>query len=387
MPVTVGLMLQSLLLSFLLLGLMALGIPLDQQLAKIFEKINFNVLLLEGLLSFLIFAGALFVKNEEILEVKVEIAVFALAGVILSTGIIGGGLYAAAQMLGLSIRPLYCFLFGALISPTDPVAVLPTLRNLGIHDRLNAQIAGEAMFNDGVGIVLFLSLLAFIKEGSPNGPTGVTLLFLQETAGGIIFGLLLGWLGYSLMKTVDNYQLEILITLAIVSGGYSMATVMNISGPLAMVLAGLFIGGRGRKLAMSERTRDNLDRFWELVEEMLNAILFTLIGLEILVIVPRLTPTHLIIGSVAIPLVLAGRYLSIGSLRSILRRRNSFASRSVQIMTWSGLRGAIPIALAISIPAGSERTIILFATYLVVAFSILVQGTTLNHLVTWHQRQ
>ena len=193
------------------------------------------------------------------------------------------------------------------------MAVLPTLRSLGIPDRLSAQIAGEAMFNDGIAIVMFLSLMALAGGDGNMGAADVLLLFLRETVGGVVFGVLLGWLGYLLMKSVDNYQLEILITLAMVSGGYSLATVLEISGPLAMVLAGLLIGGRGRKFAMSDRTRENLDRFWELVEEMLNAILFTLIGLEILVIVAqRLTLTHLAIGLLAIPLVLLARYLSDG---------------------------------------------------------------------------
>jgi CPA1 family monovalent cation:H+ antiporter len=385
LQLTIGLMLQSLLLSVLLMVLLGLGVDTVTPVRQILAQIDFNRLLLEGMLSFLLFAGSLFVKNEELLNVKVDIALFATAGVVISTALIGSGLLLASQLLGLGIGPIHCFLFGALISPTDPVAVLPVLRSHGIGDNLNAQIGGESLFNDGIGVVLFLSLLPV--NGALRGAEEALFLFVREAAGGILFGVVLGWLGYLLIKSVDNYQLEILLTLAVVTGGYSLATALQVSGPLAMVMAGLLIGGPGRRLAMSERTRKNLDRFWELVEEILNAILFTLIGLEILAIIPRLTRPLIVAGLVGIPLVLLARYLSVGAIAFFLRCRGTYEAGSVSIMTWSGLRGGIPIALALSVPEAPERDTLLVATYAVVAFSILVQGSTLRYLLAFHSRR
>ncbi|GFO70224.1 sodium:proton antiporter [Geomonas limicola] len=382
LPTTIGLMLQSLVCSVLLLVLQAAGIPIAEPVRQALAQIDFDQLLLEGLLSFLLFAGALFVKNEELLEVKWDIAVFATVGVLISTGLIGGMLWWACRLFELPIRPLYCFLFGALISPTDPVAVLPILRAQGISRQLDAQIAGEALFNDGIGIVLFLTLLTLSGGAAVHG-SDVVWLLVKEAAGGLGFGALLGWIGYRLMKSVDNYQLEILITLALVSGGYALALLAGVSGALAMVVAGLLVGGPGRRLAMSKRTRDNLDRFWELVEELLNSVLFTLIGLEMLAIVTRIDATHILAALLSIPLVLLARMLSVGSIRILLRCFGSLIPHSWPIMTWSGLRGGISIALALSLPRSGERSVVLVATYAVVAFSILVQGSTLKYLVAW----
>ncbi|MBJ6726090.1 cation:proton antiporter [Geomesophilobacter sediminis] len=381
LPTMIGLMLQSLAFSLLLMGLSYLGVDIVQPVQKIFERINFNVLFLEGLLSFLLFAGALFVKVEELLDVKFDIAILSVAGVVVSAGMIGGALYGISELLGLQLRPVFCFLFGALISPTDPVATLPILRRLGVSARVNAMIAGESLFNDGVGIVLFLSLMVLTQDTGPVSVGEVAALFCREAVGGAFYGALLGWVGYLLIKSVDNFRLEILITLALVSGGYSLATVLHVSGPLAMVVAGLLIGGRGRKLGMSERTRRNLDLFWDLVEDLLNAILFTLIGLEVLVISRSLTVIHLLTALVAVPLVIVARYLSVVLLGSLLHLRRGISLRTAFIMTWGGLRGGIPVALALTIPEGRERTVFLFATYVVVVFSILVQGFTLKHVV------
>jgi len=381
LPTTTALMLQSLVLSLVLMALLALGVDIARPARAVLAGIDFDVLLLEGLLSFLLFAGALFVKLEQLLDVKFNIALFAVVGVVVSTVVIGALLWGGIVLFHLEIRPLYAFLFGALISPTDPVAVLPTLRRLGVPKRVDAQIAGESLFNDGIGIVVFLSLLRLTRGGDGGGGEEVILLFLREAVGGVVFGTLIGWTGYFVMKSVDDYQLEILITLALVSGGYSLALFLDVSGPLAMVMAGLLIGGRGRQKAMSARTRENLDRFWELVEEMLNAILFTLIGLEVLVISSRLTAMHVAVGLLAIPVVLAARCLSVLVVGVLARLRGPVAWHNVWVMTWGGLRGGIPIALALSLPAVPERSVLLFATYTVVAFSILVQGTTLKRLV------
>lgn len=382
---TIALMLQSLLLSVALMILLTFGIDIFAPVQLILARIDFNHLLLEGLLSFLLFAGALFVKNEELLNVKLDIAVFATVGVIISTALIGGLLFLISCLIGLHIRPIYCLLFGALISPTDPVAVLPILRSHGIPGRLNAQIAGEALFNDGIGIVLFLTLFS-MTGGNTIGPADIMLLFIREAVGGLAFGVALGWFGYTVIKSIDNYQLEILITLALVSGGYSLAILLEISGPLAMVMAGLLIGGPGRRHAMSERTRENLDRFWELVEEMLNSVLFTLIGLEVLLIFRQLSVTDVVAALIIVPLVLLARLASVSIIGFFLRCRGSLVPHTIKIMTWSGLRGGIAIALALSLPDVPERAALLFSTYAVVVFTILVQGLTLKHLLAWQRR-
>jgi monovalent cation:H+ antiporter, CPA1 family len=381
LPVIAGLVLQSLIFSLLLALLMMLGVDIVSPARRFVGTINFDIFFLQGILSFLLFAGALFVKVEELVSVRFSIGLFAVAGVVISASIVGAGFYGISELLGLKLRPVSCLLFGALISPTDPVAVLPTLRRIGIPERLSATIAGEALFNDGVGIVLFLSLLAVAQSGTPPGFGEVASIFVRQSVGGLLFGSLLGWLGFYLMKTVDNFRLEILITLALVTGGYSLARTLDVSGPLAMVMAGLLIGGRGRKLAMSEETRRNLDDFWDLVEAFLNAILFTVIGLEVLVLGGGLTRIHLASALLAIPLVLIGRYLSVLPLGWLLRLRGRFSLHDVSIMTWSGLRGGIPIALAMSLSETAERGVILVSTYVVVLFSTMVQGSLLERLV------
>lgn len=381
LPVTVGLMLQSLVFSLLLAFSMRLGVDVMTPALQVMNRIDFDVLFLQGLLGFLIFAGALFVKVEELLNVKLSIALFAIAGVLVSAGVIGGSFYLLTRLLGLDLELAHCLILGAIMSPTDPVAVLPTLRSLGIPDRLNAWIAGEALFNDGIGIVVFVTLLGMAGSGGEPQLAQLGTMFAQQALGGVVFGSLLGWAGYLLIKSVDNYRLEILITLALVTGGYSLARLFGVSGPLAMVMTGLLIGGRGRKLAMSEHTRDNLDQFWDLVEKYLNAILFTLIGLEVLVLSSRLSLVHVCTGLLAIPLVLLGRFLSVLAVGAFVRLREPFSLRDAFIMTWSGLRGGIAIALAMSLPRGMGLGTLVITTYIVVLFSILVQGPTLKYLV------
>lgn len=381
LPPTVGLMLLSLVFSLLLWLLMGLGIDVMTPAQQVMSRIDFDVLFLQGILSFLLFAGALFVKVEELLNVKLSIALFAIAGVLVSAGVIGGAFHLLSLLLGLKVSLEQSLLFGAIMSPTDPVAVLPTLRSLGIPDRLNALIAGEALFNDGIGIVLFLAIFALVQGSSQPTLLWVFGTFVTQAAGGLVFGSLLGWLGFLLIKSVDNYRLEILITLALVSGGYSLALLIGVSGPLSMVVAGLLIGGRGRKLAMSEHTREHLDQFWDLVEKYLNAILFTLIGLEVLVLSSRLSLVHIGTGLLVIPVVLLGRFLSVLAVGGLVRLREPFSLRDAYIMTWSGLRGGIAIALAVSLPRGEGLHILVMATYIVVLFSILVQGPTLARLL------
>ena len=285
LPTTIGIMLISLLLSIALLLIGKLGWPALQVEAQNFLRgIDFHQALMHGMLSFLLFAGALHINLSELAKQKSVIIALATFGVLTSTFIIGGLSYWMLNALGLEISFLYCLLFGALISPTDPIAVLSILKSAGVSKTLEVKVAGESLFNDGVGVVVFLVLLGLATGGSSATPGGIGLLFIQEAAGGILFGMLSGLAVYWLLKSVNQYQVEVLLTLALVMGGYALATAIHVSGPIAVVIAGLFIGNQGRIFAMSDETRAHLDQFWELVDEVLNAVLFVLIGLEVLVL-------------------------------------------------------------------------------------------------------
>lgn len=380
LPVTVGLMLQSLLFSLLLMLLSRLGLDFTDIARDFLQRIDFNEVLLEGILSFLLFAGALFVDPDDLLQVKRDVALLAVVGVLVSTAVVAFGIRKISILAQQPVGLASCLLFGALISPTDPVAVLATLKKTKISRTLHARITGEALFNDGIGIVLFLALLPSAQGQWLPGLADMGIIFARQTIGGIIYGGAIGWFCYLLLKSVDDYQLEILITLALVSGGYSLARILGVSGPLAMVTAGLLIGGRGRRLAMSRRTRENLDRFWELVEEMLNAVLFTLIGLEVLLLAPHLSSSHLLLAAAAVPLTLLARWISAGGLALLLKSMKPLPKGSISIMTWSGIRGGISIALALSLPPSADRSLLIFATYLTAVFSILVQGTAIHRI-------
>ena len=306
------------------------------------------------------------------------ITILASVGVLSSTFIIGGLSWWLLGLLGTPIPFLYCMLFGALISPTDPIAVLGILKTANVSKSLETKIAGESLFNDGVGVVVFLVLLGIATSGEVSA-SGVALLFAEEAIGGALFGLAIGWLAYRMLASVDNYQVEILITLALVMGGYTLAGALHLSGPIAIVVAGLLIGNHGRMFAMSNRTREHLDAFWELLDEILNAVLFVLIGLEVLAL--EFQSAWLIAGVALIPSVLFARFVSVGLPLSVMRRRRSFSRHAVKILTWGGLRGGISVALALSLPAGAERDLILAVTYVVVVFSILVQGLTVGRLI------
>jgi CPA1 family monovalent cation:H+ antiporter len=283
-----------------------------------------------------------------------------------------------SEWLGLGLPFIYCLLFGALISPTDPIAVLSILKTTGAPKSLETKITGESLFNDGIGVVVFLVLLG-VATGGELTAGHVAGLFLQEAVGGLVFGLLLGALGYYLLKNVDEYQVEVLITLALVMGGYSLAAALHLSGPIAVVVAGLMIGNHGRQLAMSEQTRQNLDTFWELLDEILNAVLFVLIGLELLLITYH--QEYLIASVLLIPIVLLARFISVGVPIKLFSLRRTFTRNVTKLMTWGGLRGGISVALALSLPEGPERDLILAVTYSVVIFSIAVQGLTIAPLV------
>jgi len=379
LPTSIGLMLIALLMSLSLIVLNRLGLDLAPQVTLLLESIDFSEVLMHGMLSFLLFAGALHVNINDLARQKWVITLLATFGVVVSTLIIG---YASSWVLGrfgIELPLIYCMLFGALISPTDPIAVLGILKTAGVSKSLETKITGESLFNDGVGVVVFVVLLGIASGEYQESFGNVMELLAQEVLGGIVFGLVTGVIAFLMLKNVDNYQVEILITLALVTGGYALAHRLHVSGPIAIVVAGLLIGNHGRLLAMSDKTREHLDLFWELVDAILNGILFVLIGLEVLVL--AITVHYVVAGIFIIPVVLVARFISVGLPVSILSIRREFSPDAVRIMTWGGLRGGISIALALSLPGGLERDTILTVTYIVVVFSILVQGLTISRMV------
>lgn len=381
LPTTIGVMLIALLSSLVLLALGRMGLGFPHLLAQAVGRIDFDATVMRGMLGFLLFAGALHVDLDRLTKQGRVVGSLATAGVVLATVLIGTGSWYLFTGLGLQVPLIYCFLFGALISPTDPIAVLGVLKQVDAPHSIETKIAGEALFNDGVGVVVFLALFEIVSGGHDVTATSVLLTFAQEAIGGVLFGLAIGYIAYRMLKSVDNYQVEVLITLALVMGGYALADWLHTSGPLAMVVAGLLIGNRGRSHAMSASTEQHIDTFWELIDEILNAALFVLIGLEILALTFR--PEHLVAGLVAIPMVLLARLISVAVPVTILRRVRSFSPHAVKVLTWSGLRGGISVALALSLPAGAERDLLVTATYAVVTFSILVQGVTIGPLLRY----
>lgn len=378
LPTTIGLMLVALVFSLALLLIDHLGTGLGPRVRVILERIDFSDTLLQGMLSFLLFAGALHIDLADLSKNKGVIAILATLGVLGSTLLIGAGSYVAFGWLGLGMPFLVCVLFGALISPTDPIAVLAILKTASVPKALSTQIAGESLFNDGVAVVVFVALLR-LSTGAAGADAGaVAILFVREVAGGVALGLVCGWIAYRLLRRVDDYQVEILLTLALVVGGYALARRLHVSGPIAVVVAGLLIGNHGRALAMSDRTRENLDKFWELVDELLNAVLFVLIGLEVILV--KLDSQLLLAAAVAALLVLGARFVTVGLPLVLLRQRWGIARGSVRLLTWGGLRGGISVALALTLPPGPHREAILAITYGVVVASILVQGLSIKLL-------
>lgn len=379
MPPTIGLMLLSVMFSLGLIVLAAAGLEPLNKAQILVQELNFNKILLGGMLSFLLFAGSLHININDLAEKGLEIGIFATVGTLGSTILMGLMSYALFNLLGFDVAFIYCLLFGALISPTDPIAVMGILRQAGAPKSLETKITGESLFNDGIGVVVFIAILELVESGHSLEAGRLILFFLEEGVGGILFGLVIGYAAYRVLKSVDNYQVEILVTLAVATGGYALAQTIHTSGPLAIVTAGLLIGNQGRKFAMSNRTREHLDTFWELIDEILNAVLFVLIGFEVLVI--TLSGSFLLAGFLSIPLILIARTISIGGPVQILKLFRKFSPDAVKVLVWGGLRGGISVALALSLPAGPEREVILTATYVVVVFSILVQGLTIKRLI------
>ncbi|HET6603512.1 MAG TPA: sodium:proton antiporter [Xanthomonadaceae bacterium] len=379
LPTTIGVMLIALALALALAVLDRVGIALVDEVTAVLAAIDFDEALLHGMLSFLLFAGALHVNLEDLRRHKWVVATLASFGVLISTALVGLSAWLLFQAMGLGIGLIWCLLFGALISPTDPIAVLATLKRVGAPKALEIKIAGESLFNDGVGVVVFIVLLGIATGQAETTAAAIAEIFLLEAVGGAVFGLALGLVGYQLLKSVDSYEVEVLLTLAMVTGGYALAYHLHLSAPIAIVVAGLMIGNQGRAFAMSDNTRERLDEFWELVDEILNAVLFLLIGIEVLVLTFDLQ--RLLAGVALVPVVLAIRFVSVGTPIALFRLRREFPPRTIRILTWGGLRGGISVALALSLPAGPIREQLLMATYVIVLFSLLVQGLTISRLL------
>lgn len=381
LPNTIGIMVVSLLFSLALVLLGNLGFTNGEELASnIIRQIDFDDTLLNGMLGFLLFAGAMHINLKDLLEYKWTIGLLASAGVITSMFLVAGAAYFIFQLFGFSVPFIFCLLFGSLISPTDPIAVMGILKTAGASKSLEIKIAGESLFNDGVAIVIFLAIFGMAINGDEFSLQHIGLLFVQEAFGGALFGIACGWLTLQMLKRVDNYQVEVLLTLALVAGGSTAAAGLHLSAPIAVVMAGLMIGNHGRRNAMSNTTVQHLDTFWELIDEILNAVLFLIIGLEVMVLSHDLTIW--MAGVVMAFAVLLARFISVGSPVFFMRKMGrDFNPHAVKILTWGGLRGGISVALALSIPAGPERDLIVPVTYVIVLISILLQGLTIGKLV------
>jgi len=380
LPTTIGVMVIAMLasLGLYLVGLMGF-MDVHQQAISLLAEVDFNQTLLHGMLSFLLFAGALHVNLNQLRQQKWVILSLATVGVCISTFLVGTATYYLLTILSCHLPYIYCLLFGALISPTDPIAVMATVKRLGVSSELETTISGESLFNDGVGVVVFTVLLMLLQTNAELNAAHVGFIFLEEAVGGIVFGLILGAIGYYLLNTIDNYKVEVLITLALVMGGYGLAMALHTSGPIAVVVAGLIIGNMVRKHAMSDQTRQSVDDFWELIDEMLNVILFALIGLEMLII--PFESQWLIAGVLLILVVILVRVVSVGLPIQLIRLKAKLAPNLVKILVWGGLRGGISVALALSLPDGESRDLVLFITYVIVVFSIVVQGLTIGPFI------
>lgn len=395
LPHTIGLLLMALLASMVLLALQVIfpGLGLTTTMQNAIGQIDFNETVMNGMLAFLLFAGALHVDLGFLKSAKWAIGSMATIGVLISTFIVGTGFFYVAKVFGVELPYIWALVFGALISPTDPVAVLSILKTVNMPQSLEAKIAGESLFNDGVGVVVFSIIVslavATMGHGAGGGHGEITVLsvielFLVEAGGGVILGLMTGWLAYKMIGRIDEHAIEILITLGIVAGTYALAQRIEIlghhlSGPIAVVVAGLMIGNKGAQFAMSEHTRTYLFGFWEMIDEILNSVLFLLIGLEILVL--GLLPEYAFITLLAIPLVLLARLTAVSIPMRLLGMFKQFTKGAIPVLTWGGVRGGISVALALSLPDSEYKPLILTATYGVVIFSIVVQGMTVKKVV------
>lgn len=378
LPASIGLMLLGLFSSFFLIAVGLIFPSITNQIKAVLSSIDFSAILMESMLSFMLFAGAIHINIKTLRQEKLSVIVFSTFSVVISTLIIGTVMYYLLGLFQIETNVIYCFMFGALISPTDPIAVLGILKEANVPKSLEMKIAGESLFNDGVAVVIFITILKLAESPNSMEVSDVVLLFLREAGGGLILGFLIGYVGFLLMRSIDNYKVEVLITLAVVMGGYALASFLHISGPLAMVIAGIIIGNHGKELAMSDLTSSYIDKFWEMLDETLNAILFVLIGLELLVL--PFQKTYIFIGLITIGLALLTRYLSVLLPAQLIKLKEKISHKTIIIMTWGGLRGGISIALALSLKPEMQKELWVTLTYFVVAFSILVQGLTIGKL-------
>jgi CPA1 family monovalent cation:H+ antiporter len=380
LPFTIGLMIIAIVFTLAITVLGSFNHYILDEAKLLIESIDFETALLDIMLSFLLFAGALHTKLDALKKQRAPIALFATMGVVLSTFIMGTFMYYIVMAFGHEIDYIYCLLFGALISPTDPIAVLGILKDANAPKKLEIKIVGESLFNDGVGVVVFLVIFKIAQQGIGAVDAGeVGLLFLEEVVGGIALGWIAGWLVFQIMKTIDHYETEVIITLALVMGISALAHLLHVSGPLAVVVAGIFIGNKSPKIAWSETTHNYVDKFWELIDVLLNAILFVLIGLELLVI--TINSEYIIFGLIAIPAALLARFLALAGPVALFDKKLDFIPKTNLIMTWGGIRGGISIALALSLEPQMERELFLTVTYVIVVFSIIGQGLTIGPLV------
>ncbi|MHB1094503.1 cation:proton antiporter [Thiobacillus sp.] len=394
LPTTVGVMLVTLVASLTLILAGSYAAGFREYAAALVSRIDFNRVVLHGMLAFLLFAGAIQVEIKDLSREWLTISSLAIFGTLASTCIVGGVTWLVLGWLGLGIPILHAMLFGALISPTDPIAVLGIMKSVGASRQLEVQAAGESLFNDGLGIVVFLVLLRLSGlDGSAGiGTTpqlsldvgAVGMLLLKEVGGALALGLAAGIVTYRMLKRVDNYQVEVLLTLALAMGLYALADALHLSAPIAVVVAGLFVGNRGRAFAMTEKTREHVDAFWELVDDIVNVVLFLLIGLEILVL--PIERSWLVAGVLAIPIVLAARWLSVAGIIGLISRVKVQSKGAIAVLTWGGLRGGISVAMALSVPDNPSRSLVLTLTYFVVVFSILVQGLTVGRVIRMTSR-
>ncbi len=377
LPGTIGIMIISIVASLAIVGVGLFSPHFFKKTTDVISAIDFHTVLMKVMLSFLLFAGAIHIDINKLKKESASIITFSTIGVLLSTFIVAGLLFVVSKWFGFSIDFIYCLLFGALISPTDPIAVLGILRKAKIPPSLEMKISGESLFNDGVAVVVFLTIYEIINTGIENiTALQIVWLFVKEAGGGILFGGLLGYIGFYILRSIDNYVIEVLVTLAIVMGGYLLADYLHISGPLAMVVAGIITGNKIMEQGMSDISRDHIDKFWEMIDEVLNAILFLLIGFQMLTI--KFTLSLFWLGCISILVVLLARFISVAIPISLLKYKRAFEKNAIPILTWGGLRGGISVALALSLPKSMFSEVFVSITYIIALFSIIVQGLTIG---------
>jgi CPA1 family monovalent cation:H+ antiporter len=383
LPSSIGLTVMGALASLAVIGLDRLlpGVAINADIVRFLRAIDFHATLMDGMLSFLLFAGALHVDWTAMKRGRLAVLALSTVGVVTSTVIVAGGFYLLSAALGLPVPLVWCLVFGALISPTDPVAVMAVLKRTSVPSTLQATVAGESLYNDGVGVVLFSIILATALGDQAFDISKAALLFAREAGGGLALGLAIGWLAFAAVRSIDDYNVEVLISLAVVMGGYTLGRWFHVSGPVAMATAGLVIGNHAVENAMSDKTGKYLLRFWSLIDEILNAILFLLIGIEV-VEIPA-DPRLLLAGVATIPLVLAARGVAVLLPLAALRPWLKLGALAPTTLIWGGLRGGISVALALSLPEGPARSTALAATYIIVLFSVIVQGGSIERVLRW----